>query len=193
MESPGRGMSRWSLDDPAIAPAKPECRPPADALCYYWLLAANRRWQTACRLTEDDEVTLPYLRDRLTDILDAAAKAWLSVTDPGSDRVAWAQICAGQHVPLLEAGAPSSVALPLTEALRRCEAMLSAPAERPGHAPAGWRDTTETVLRLARNALTALEEGLRSEEHTSELQSLMRSSYAVFCLKKKNQQHKQQT
>src|SRR3546814_9007981 len=28
---------------------------------------------------------------------------------------------------------------------------------------------------------------LRSEEHTSELQSLMRSSYAVFCLKKKKQ------
>src|SRR3546814_8009612 len=27
--------------------------------------------------------------------------------------------------------------------------------------------------------------GLRSEEHTSELQSLMRTSYAVFCLKKK--------
>src|SRR3546814_7868735 len=29
-------------------------------------------------------------------------------------------------------------------------------------------------------------QGLRSEEHTSELQSLMRISYAVFCLKKKN-------
>src|SRR3546814_9979963 len=28
---------------------------------------------------------------------------------------------------------------------------------------------------------------LRSEEHTSELQSLMRNSYAVFCLKKKQQ------
>src|SRR3546814_18124008 len=28
-------------------------------------------------------------------------------------------------------------------------------------------------------------EGSRSEEHTSELQSLMRNSYAVFCLKKK--------
>src|SRR3546814_6391404 len=28
--------------------------------------------------------------------------------------------------------------------------------------------------------------GVRSEEHTSELQSLMRNSYAVFCLKKKN-------
>src|SRR3546814_10004045 len=31
---------------------------------------------------------------------------------------------------------------------------------------------------------------LRSEEHTSELQSLMRISYAVFCLKKKNVQRK---
>src|SRR3546814_9254238 len=29
--------------------------------------------------------------------------------------------------------------------------------------------------------------GVRSEEHTSELQSLMRKSYAVFCLKKKHQ------
>src|SRR3546814_1795525 len=33
----------------------------------------------------------------------------------------------------------------------------------------------------------------RSEEHTSELQSLMRSSYAVFCLKKKKNTKKQHT
>src|SRR3546814_1336381 len=33
---------------------------------------------------------------------------------------------------------------------------------------------------------------LRSEEHTSELQSLMRISYAVFCLKKKKIQSKHQ-
>src|SRR3546814_6460106 len=32
---------------------------------------------------------------------------------------------------------------------------------------------------------TAVQYDLRSEEHTSELQSLMRISYAVFCLKKK--------
>src|SRR3546814_5783439 len=32
--------------------------------------------------------------------------------------------------------------------------------------------------------------GTRSEEHTSELQSLMRISYAVFCLKKKKKQDK---
>src|SRR3546814_8567695 len=32
--------------------------------------------------------------------------------------------------------------------------------------------------------------GARSEEHTSELQSIMRNSNAVFCLKKKNKQRK---
>src|SRR3546814_2171412 len=34
--------------------------------------------------------------------------------------------------------------------------------------------------------LPGIEKMARSEEHTSELQSLMRISYAVFCLKKKN-------
>src|SRR3546814_8609298 len=38
---------------------------------------------------------------------------------------------------------------------------------------------------LAKKDVTALKAGLRSEEHTSELQSLMSISYAVFCLKKK--------
>src|SRR3546814_9619018 len=48
------------------------------------------------------------------------------------------------------------------------------------------------VLRLMRQAsqfgikAAEPEPDLRSEEHTSELQSLMRNSYAVFCLKKKN-------
>src|SRR3546814_1560420 len=36
---------------------------------------------------------------------------------------------------------------------------------------------------------TKLNVASRSEEHTSELQSLMRTSYAVFCLKKKTQTH----
>src|SRR3546814_6881536 len=42
----------------------------------------------------------------------------------------------------------------------------------------------EIVRKTAREL-----DGLRSEEHTSELQSLMRISYAVFCLKKKKNQH----
>src|SRR3546814_10060197 len=42
--------------------------------------------------------------------------------------------------------------------------------------------------RLGGNVLQMTEWQPRSEEHTSELQSLMRISYAVFCLKKKNKQ-----
>src|SRR3546814_2373399 len=42
--------------------------------------------------------------------------------------------------------------------------------------------------RVPLHTLRANVDYARSEEHTSELQSLMRSSYAVFCLKKKNNQ-----
>src|SRR3546814_10363911 len=45
----------------------------------------------------------------------------------------------------------------------------------------GWMQARSTV----RKAQLELAD-LRSEEHTSELQSLMRISYAVFCLKKNN-------
>src|SRR3546814_5928113 len=52
---------------------------------------------------------------------------------------------------------------------------------------------THPRYRPASNAAIARTE-VRSEEHTSELQSLMRISYAVFCLKKKKKQrpHKAQ-
>src|SRR3546814_7428786 len=45
---------------------------------------------------------------------------------------------------------------------------------------------------VTRECLAAVPD-TRSEEHTSELQSLMRISYAVFCLKKKNELHIQRT
>src|SRR3546814_5710622 len=44
-------------------------------------------------------------------------------------------------------------------------------------------------IALGTAILPALSRHIRSEEHTSELQSLMRISYAVFCLKKKKQKH----
>src|SRR3546814_6921902 len=46
-----------------------------------------------------------------------------------------------------------------------------------GHAPGRMPQRADVQVILQ----------VRSEEHTSELQSLMRISYAVFCLKKKNQ------
>src|SRR3546814_10355843 len=42
-------------------------------------------------------------------------------------------------------------------------------------------------LRASLGAVRYAEQDRRSEEHTSELQSLMRNSYAVFCLKKKKE------
>src|SRR3546814_7136971 len=42
-----------------------------------------------------------------------------------------------------------------------------------------------TILHGSRDTATCFADGERSEEHTSELQSLMRISYAVFCLKNK--------
>src|SRR3546814_4199323 len=47
--------------------------------------------------------------------------------------------------------------------------------------------------RGAGRARHRLRHALRSEEHTSELQSLMRISYAVFCLKKKKNTTNKQT
>src|SRR3546814_9585470 len=61
----------------------------------------------------------------------------------------------------------------------------------------GLRDELEDVDVEADNlaVLGELERliGKRSEEHTSELQSLMRISYAVFCLKKKRKRRKSRT
>src|SRR3546814_9894883 len=48
-----------------------------------------------------------------------------------------------------------------------------------------------TLLPLPRQQKRPSASPLRSEEHTSELQSLMRTSYAVFCLKKKKQAQQQ--
>src|SRR3546814_4738327 len=45
----------------------------------------------------------------------------------------------------------------------------------------------------SRDSLYPRKNETRSEEHTSELQSLMRTSYAVFCLKKKTTNNKNTT
>src|SRR3546814_6997439 len=54
-----------------------------------------------------------------------------------------------------------------------------------GHDPAKWDGFRKRYFA----ELDANPDGVRSEEHTSELQSLMRISYAVFCLKKKKRQN----
>src|SRR3546814_7527008 len=72
--------------------------------------------------------------------------------------------------------------------------------------PSGTSSPQHSTMRRTPNSLISgaasaacfryaslLAVGTRSEEHTSELQSLMRISYAVFCLKKKKQQNNNYT
>src|SRR3546814_6322981 len=56
-----------------------------------------------------------------------------------------------------------------------------------------WPSLSIVSAERATAARSCNRTGLRSEEHTSELQSLMRISYAVFCLKKKKKKKQQHT
>src|SRR3546814_5709408 len=53
------------------------------------------------------------------------------------------------------------------------------------HGPPVLRSGITPRLEIAGDESVSRRAAVRSEEHTSELQSLMRISYAVFCLKKK--------
>src|SRR3546814_2133975 len=86
-------------------------------------------------------------------------------------------------------GAGTSPSLAARKTLALLIAKAAGEAWRPGSHVIAKRE-----LRGTHNANDRIQDTLdelmdvkfRSEEHTSELQSLMRISYAVFCLKKKN-------
>src|SRR3546814_2883003 len=61
------------------------------------------------------------------------------------------------------------------------------PGRHRGERPRSWSSSPLLIVIPALDRHPR-ESGDRSEEHTSELQSLMRISYAVFCLKKKKNQ-----
>src|SRR3546814_1002106 len=83
--------------------------------------------------------------------------------------------------------AQATAARPPRERRRRQRGHARAPGCRAGAGRAAEPAGRTAVLRLrSSTARGARGPGGRSEEHTSELQSLMRISYAVFCLKKKN-------
>src|SRR3546814_3804037 len=69
---------------------------------------------------------------------------------------------------------------------RRAAGDAAVPLQRLGVAFEEFRDLAQQQPpRRVRAGRAFLQFGVRSEEHTSELQSLMRISYAVFCLKKR--------
>src|SRR3546814_4385547 len=84
-----------------------------------------------------------------------------------------------------------------TDTLFPYTTLFRSPRDSPRHAFASIAMTDHeqppSLLRrppYPRQASQRCRTHARSEEHTSELQSLMRTSYAVFCLKKKKKQHR---
>src|SRR3546814_2659112 len=79
--------------------------------------------------------------------------------------------------------------LPPTQGLRAIVCGSCSQATQAQLADAMARGTPAYAIDPLRLAANENQVAQRSEEHTSELQSLMRNSYAVFCLKKKNKQN----
>src|SRR3546814_4657818 len=113
------------------------------------------------------------MHTRWADPLDEVLKPDVIVEDVEKERLAHAQ--AERRRELEEQVAvyaePEDVSEALAEARRRITEYQ-----------------TQLVERQRWDAAESVRVELRSEEHTSELQSLMRISYAVFCLKKKQSQ-----
>src|SRR3546814_7847410 len=80
---------------------------------------------------------------------------------------------------------PAPESAPIRKKRRSIQYWLRQAAPRASIIPAGSEPAANLRAAGSRGPETPADK--RSEEHTSELQSLMRNSYAVFCLKKKNQ------
>src|SRR3546814_553012 len=125
-----------------------------------------------------------------------AALHWIGLDNPG----AWAVAAGLLHVIPYFGSLIAAVAIGLAAFLQfeSFTSMFMTSVVTLGIATfVGMLVATWMTGRIAKmNALAvfvALLFGARSEEHTSELQSLMRISYAVFCLKKKNKQISSET
>src|SRR3546814_9206275 len=106
--------------------------------------------------------------------LGADRAGFLRIVD--GDQIAFGIGWSDGSIPPLEGRAPLDV---LGSDLRRGAIAGATLKFRDSRASARFADTTIPALGIISGV------GVRSEEHTSELQSLMRISYAVFCLKKK--------
>src|SRR3546814_9220145 len=129
------------------------------------------------------------ISDWSSDVCSSDLRSWLSAPEGGVRYSFFFFLCGGRRFHRRQQRQPDS-----QQDDHRHEAgllgfgRLGRPADRerrePGGDGTGHRIEAEIGTRLARGAQGCE----RSEEHTSELQSLMRISYAVFCLKKKNKQ-----
>src|SRR3546814_5671226 len=80
--------------------------------------------------------------------------------------------------------------LAFIDARRRAEQRLGSKFDLKAFHDAVLSLGSVPISEIDRRVDQLIADGGRSEEHTSELQSLMRISYAVFCLKKKTHLHR---
>src|SRR3546814_1058437 len=131
--------------------------------CYFFF--SSRRRHTRCALvTGVQTCALPILIDKIADELDDLEDE-LSL-----DKWDWIHALETPILDLLESQ-DTSKPEDLLDSYDKCEVVFL--FKRQGYAI---------------DEMISSSKSWRSEEHTSELQSLMRISYAVFCLKKKKQQ-----
>src|SRR3546814_9126087 len=149
-----------------------------------YFFCSSRRRHTSCALvTGVQTCALPIFEIVIGQVLEHLLHAF-----PGQ-RVLVAGLRGGEHEKVLEA-------LVLDQRLAQRGFALGDVDEVVHHAAFAAHDQVEVaqadvevdhddLLAAARQAAREAGAAGRSEEHTSELQSLMRISYAVFCLKKK--------
>src|SRR3546814_3495214 len=89
----------------------------------------------------------------------------------------------------LLAAAPASAQLTVHDPTNYSQNLLSAARalQQINNQITSLQNEASMLINQARNLTSLPTSTLRSEEHTSELQSLMRTSYAVFCLTTKQQ------
>src|SRR3546814_5081622 len=92
---------------------------------------------------------------------------------------------AGVHAPGLKVAAVGDAAyFPICLLAWEPDFQVKGLARAKAHIAGAQQHSSVGQLKRLQNPLRGGQHFLRSEEHTSELQSLMRISYAVFCLKK---------
>src|SRR3546814_5127766 len=99
----------------------------------------------------------------------------------------WSSDVCSSDLPIRSRGPVTGLAVDQSLTCRRKKRGISILSELPdlaGGAGSGAAGAAPASFALGAPRLIFIIRSNRSEEHTSELQSLMRSSYAVFCLKK---------
>src|SRR3546814_3987537 len=122
------------------------------------------------------------------DRLDVMNRLGRAMADPTRSRILLTLLDGPNYPAVLsrELGLTRSNVSNHLTCLRGCGIVVAEPEGRQTRYEVADPHLARALTALV-DVTLAVDESVRSEEHTSELQSLMRNSYAVFCLKQKKQ------